>query len=121
MDNIQKFKQFYNSLVTLNNKIEQAKYYKRLDRDCLCNDITKSISVTKKFFIDTINLNQTDTFYCKDNSICDNLISGDELTYQKTKGQKYFDQKLKLLDTLDIKSKEKSESDKIDEEFLKDR
>lgn len=98
-ETIQTYKLFYNSIAGLNNLIEQAKYNTRLDGGCLCGDLQNSTSAIKKYFFDE-NYNAIPV--CGSNLVCKDLISGDELTYQKIKYFEEFNYRLIIIDSLEI-------------------
>lgn len=106
---INKYTGFYNAIATLNNYIEGAKSFSKLDVTCLCEDLKIYSDNIKNLFITNIGeytLTACEAQFCKD------LIPGSAIKNERNAYFEKFNELLKQLDELKTKQKEISKREK---------
>jgi len=89
-DTIQRFKLFYNSLVSLNYLIESLKYSKKTDSNCICSSLGPLIGKIKDYFYD---LNTPLNIFNKcagNDTLCNEVLLPEMIIDQAKKYKNYF-------------------------------
>jgi len=103
MNTINHYKGFYNSIATLNNYLEAVKSFRKLDSNCLCDDLANYLKNIKELFIST---SSTAIHGKCETSICKDLISGTIIIKEKETYFKKFNEFINQLEVLNATQKQ---------------
>ncbi|MCW3102532.1 MAG: hypothetical protein JWO09_972 [Bacteroidetes bacterium] len=103
-DTIQQFKLFYNSLISLNYLIEDFKYSKKINDNCICLSLQDIIKDLKAHFFDEERIKNIFNHCPEKDTICDDALLAEMVIDQAKKYKDYFAKQpealaLKIIDT----------------------